>query len=275
MHPIIRNALIGGGSGGGGAPAFSPIDLFQSSEQGVWYDPSDFSTMFQDSAGTTPVTATGQPIGKILDKSGNGNHASQATSASRPLLKQDGNGKYYAEFDGVDDGWTVPTLNLTSTNKLTATYGAKATNYGILCEHSVSTATNSGAFVLLPEATAERPDAQFSGATGYGFARLTSGQLTTKSTYTCVVTIDLSGTTVLGCVPYRSINGNAGLVWGVSGVIAGGGNFANYPFYIGSRGGATIRFAGRMYGLIIRGANSSVPELVDSEAWINSKTGAY
>lgn len=43
--------------------------LFAAGEQGAWYDPSDFSTLFQDSAGTTPVTAVGQPAGLILDKS--------------------------------------------------------------------------------------------------------------------------------------------------------------------------------------------------------------
>lgn len=43
--------------------------LFAAGEQGVWYDPADFSTMFQDSAGTTPVTAAGQPVGLMLDKS--------------------------------------------------------------------------------------------------------------------------------------------------------------------------------------------------------------
>lgn len=48
---------------------FSPLSLFASGEQGAWYDPSDLSTMFQDSAGTTPVTAVGQPVGLILDKS--------------------------------------------------------------------------------------------------------------------------------------------------------------------------------------------------------------
>ena len=65
---------------------FSPASLFRNSEQGLWYDPSDLSTLFQDSAGTTPVTAVEQPVGKILDKSGRGNHATQATSASRPVL---------------------------------------------------------------------------------------------------------------------------------------------------------------------------------------------
>jgi hypothetical protein len=48
---------------------WTPALLFADGEPGVWYDPSDFSTMFQDSAGTTPVTAVEQPVGLILDKS--------------------------------------------------------------------------------------------------------------------------------------------------------------------------------------------------------------
>ncbi len=45
-----------------------PRSLFASGEQGIWLDPSDFSTLFQDAAGTTPVTAVGQPVGLALDK---------------------------------------------------------------------------------------------------------------------------------------------------------------------------------------------------------------
>lgn len=65
---------------------FSPLSYFTAGEQGVWYDPSDLSTLFQDAAGTTPVTAAGQPVGLMLDKSGNGNHASQHTASKRPVL---------------------------------------------------------------------------------------------------------------------------------------------------------------------------------------------
>ena len=48
---------------------FTPSVLFQNGEQGLWFDPSDLATMFQDANGTTPVTAAGQPVGLILDKS--------------------------------------------------------------------------------------------------------------------------------------------------------------------------------------------------------------
>lgn len=52
----------------GGRASWMPARLFASGEQGAWYDPSDMSTLYQDSAGTTPVTAVGQPVGLMLDK---------------------------------------------------------------------------------------------------------------------------------------------------------------------------------------------------------------
>ena len=67
-----------------GGASSSPASLFAGGEPGVWYDPSDLSTLFQDNLGATPVTAPAQTVGKILDKSGRGNHATQATLAQRP-----------------------------------------------------------------------------------------------------------------------------------------------------------------------------------------------
>ena len=56
---------------GGGALSFEKLiaKLFANNEQGFFYDPNDLSTMFQDAAGTVPVTGSGQPVGLILDKS--------------------------------------------------------------------------------------------------------------------------------------------------------------------------------------------------------------
>ena len=45
------------------------INILKSAGPGAWYDPSDLTTLFQDSAGTTPVTAVEQPVGLVLDKS--------------------------------------------------------------------------------------------------------------------------------------------------------------------------------------------------------------
>jgi len=45
--------------------------------EGAWYDPSDLTTLYQDAAGTTPVTGTGQPVGLMLDKSKGGVSATE------------------------------------------------------------------------------------------------------------------------------------------------------------------------------------------------------
>lgn len=86
--------LLGLGPKGGGlfagalrqSSSYWPGVLFTGGKQGIWLDPSDRSTLFQDAAGTIPAAAPGDPVGLALDKSGNGNHASQATAAARPLL---------------------------------------------------------------------------------------------------------------------------------------------------------------------------------------------
>ena len=43
--------------------------LFANNEQGFAFDFNDLSTMYQDAAGTIPVTGVGQPVGLVLDKS--------------------------------------------------------------------------------------------------------------------------------------------------------------------------------------------------------------
>ncbi len=79
-------------------PAFDPATL----SAHAWWDPSDLSTLWQDSARTTPVTADGDPVGCIDDKSGNGRSLVQATSGKRPLYKTAG-GLHWLELDGTDD----------------------------------------------------------------------------------------------------------------------------------------------------------------------------
>jgi hypothetical protein len=78
---------------------WTPAALFANGELGIWLDASDYSTLFQDSAGSTPVTANSQPVGLWQDKSGNGNHVTQASSGRRGITNTT-SGKFYIEFDG-------------------------------------------------------------------------------------------------------------------------------------------------------------------------------
>lgn len=65
---------------------FSPVSLFANGEQGVLFDVSDLTTLFQDAAGTTPTTMETR-VRLMLDKSGRGNHATAPSDASSPILR--------------------------------------------------------------------------------------------------------------------------------------------------------------------------------------------
>lgn len=56
----------------------SPAGLITASDIGGFYDFSDTSSLWQNTTGTIPVTAAGQPIKRIDDKSVKGNHLTQS-----------------------------------------------------------------------------------------------------------------------------------------------------------------------------------------------------
>lgn len=105
LQPVLRS-IFDPGIGGGGTPIWTPASLFAASEQGVWLDESDLSTMFQDLAGTVPAVVD-MPVGKRLDKSGSGNHWTAPNASSRPILRLTG-GLYSLQWDGVDDQQLMP-----------------------------------------------------------------------------------------------------------------------------------------------------------------------
>ena len=132
-----------------GANGWSPTYLFQAGEQGAWYDPSDFNSMYQDAAGTTPVTAVEQPVGKILDKSGNGNHASQATSAARPVISARKNLLTKTEQTNVSP-WAFTNASGTATQTgNNYTFGASAVDRVLQAGVSLTTGIQVTASVTL------------------------------------------------------------------------------------------------------------------------------
>jgi len=70
-----------------------------------WLDLNKLSTLFQDSAKTTPVASDGDVIGAVADRTVNGNDFTQATSSRKPTYQTaEINSIPVAEFDGTDDG---------------------------------------------------------------------------------------------------------------------------------------------------------------------------
>lgn len=136
----------------GSSSGFNPLTLFSLGEQGAWYDPSDLTTMFQDAAGTTPVTAVEQAVGRILDKSGRGNHASQSTSASRPVLRARYNLLTYSEeFDNAAWVKSNSTVSLPSVNGQVISFPAisSASNFSFLYQQASGASFSTGTSVVL------------------------------------------------------------------------------------------------------------------------------
>lgn len=108
---------------------FLPSDI---SDLKLWLDGSDTSTLYSDTGLTTLAVADGAVKG-WRDKSGQGNHATQGTTASAPLRK-DGiqNGRTALLFDGVDDRQLLPITSLSFPYRAFVVYQSTDTSGSLL-----------------------------------------------------------------------------------------------------------------------------------------------
>jgi hypothetical protein len=248
---------------------FSPAVLFANSEPGVWYDPSDLTTMFQDRAGTTPVTATGQSVGYVLDKSGRGFHMTAVSDAARGTYNVDSNGKAFILFDGADDGYVTSTITpgtdkvqvFAGVRKLGTTAAAQ-----IIAEISVSRSANNGAFTLgVPGAVS-----------GLGYFYASKGTVDAVSAVTTGFTPPINSVEtgvgdIAGDLATLRVDGTQ---VAQSTADQGTGNYLAYPLYIGRRGVASEPFNGRLYSLIVRfGPNLDSATIGQVERFVAGRTG--
>lgn len=242
------------------------IALFSAGEKGAWYDPSDISTMFQDTAGATPVTDTGQPVGRINDKSGNGRDLLQGTAGNKPTLEKDSNDRYYLSFDGADDGMSYSSFDMSTNDGLSIFSAASKlseTAIGTLVELSSLFSASNGTFLIgYPSAVSAQNCLLGSKGTTAVFPTKTALATGTSpraiialskiSTPTAEIRIDdLSAVTVT--------------------TTQGTGNFGNHDLYVGRRAGTSNPFHGRLYSLVIRSKYSTESEIAAAKEYIKYK----
>jgi hypothetical protein len=245
-----------GGQQGGAAP-FTPASLTPS----AWYDPSDISTLFQDSAGTTPVTATGQPVGKMLDISGNGNHLIQPTAAARPLYTVAGAVKYL-QFDGVDDS-----LQRTFTTNFTG--GVFTT----LFAGRYDTGTGANSLILDMNLTLGN---SYDNATGATLLITQSG--TQRSAYNNVNGTGISVAADADTVMRNSINANNFVqqLDALAEVISAHGltpAFNSAYFALGSTVSGISCVKGRCHGVILLNRTLTAGEIASTRTYLGAKQG--
>ena len=107
------------------AISFSPSSI---SGLQLWLDAT--TGLFDATSGGNPVTTDGATVARWEDQSGSGYHVTQATLASRPVLKTGiRNSKNAIRFDGSNDG--LVSANIPDNNLLTLTAFVVANPIGL------------------------------------------------------------------------------------------------------------------------------------------------
>jgi len=232
--------------------------LFANGEAGAWYDPSDLSTLFQDAAGAVPVTADGDPVGLMLDTSGNGYHASQAVSASRPTYRT-AFGYHWLEFDGVDDILVVASA-------------ANHTFATMVVGYVMTAAAQNGPYVFGPGITTT---GQFSLYSSFGRARFIRQPQTGT---TISATGDLNDTAQVssarvgpGVDDFLAQSNQSSMAWAGSG--AQEMDLSSYGIRIGGRNPGSAHAEMNFYGGVYVHRAISDDELARAEAFMARKTG--
>ena len=248
---------------------FYPTALFASGEKGVWFDANDISTLFQDAAGTIPVTAVGQKVGKWLDKSGNNNHATQSNAAFQPTYQIDNEGNPNVTFSGSYTQLVTPSINFTATAQMMVAAGLHvvgSASAAVAIELGSNVDSVNGSFLFgAPSATADH-------------SLYLRGTSTLKAAVNNVVDgddiivglIDISQATketqLIPRLNFTQLTGSQ-ITW--TGTTAGTGNFGNLPLFIGARSGGTLPYQGKIYEIIVRGALSTPTQVFQTETFID------
>lgn len=115
----------------------------------AWYNFSDVSNLWLDTARTSPITGAGQAIAGVTDRSGVGYHLQQSTLTSRPNTESV-NGGIRALFDGAADFMTAANFDYAGSDAVTVSAAVnKASDVAraIIAEHN-NVPNNAGSWEL-------------------------------------------------------------------------------------------------------------------------------
>ena len=174
----------------------------------------------------------------------------------------------YLKFDGTDDGLSTASIDFTSTDEMSVFGGLRKlsdVNVAVVAELGVIYFAVNGSFVVAaPGSVAPTGyEAAAKGTVNSGIGASDPAPTTDVLTAPIKISTD------------QLVLRNNGVQVAQSTLDLGGGNFGNHPLYIGRRGDTTLPYNGRIYSLIVRGAQSTATEITNTETWVNSKTGAF
>lgn len=214
------------------------------------------ATLWQDSAGTaTPVLTVAQQVGNINDRSGNANHATQATSAARPTLQSD-SGYIGLGFLGTDDSLAAAAGGGTTGG--TWVFGLRLVTGGSAQTVWSDAGTNTGYRIRINSSN----QIEFSAGNGSAYTTATVATALTVGDR-CVVTCWHDGATLSAQV------NNGTIATAVMGTVTAG----TAAFTLGKTNGAASEFfIGRVYEAIyVR--NEAKTDLTAAKIYAANRSG--
>lgn len=240
------------------APAWSPLSWFSASEQGGIYE-ADLPTLFQDSAGTTPVTAAGQTVKRWNDKSGRGNHLTNASG--NWTLQVDSDGVFCVRSDGVTNfvaaspiAWGSPYVSAVCAVRQNV--GTQHTIYGF--GSVVSTTQTFEVGFHAGGALAYRRGSGSFGARGTADAAPSEKRVISYA-------LDLSGSTQATEARFIRVNGVSQALTSYGSADSGSGNFGTQTPALGGGVGGPLR--ADVYGVIVSSKNATDAEFESAEQY--------
>jgi len=216
-------------------------------------DYGDASMLAVEPDGSTPISI-GLGIGRVLDKSGAGNTAAQATSTSRAIWRGT-----YAAFDGVDDSVsTIANFDLTSTPFVTLVMGVRKRS-----DASRGVAVGFGPTSAVGGLALELPSAALNNV-----LMRTSNGTTTGMTMPAPATMVIVAEYRIGGLNRLTVNGVA-----VTSNNALTGSFGSFVLDVGRLLGAGTAAAIDLYELQLIGAELTTDQKTMLSQYMAQKTG--
>ena len=173
------------------------------------------------------------------------------------------NSCHYCQYDGSDDGMVTNSIDFTATDKMSVFAGVRKFNSAtsIIVENSVNPDATNGVIVLANFIS----DTYLLRSKGTVFAdTFPAGGYVAPVSNVITGVGDISGDRATLRINGTQVAQNT--------ADQGTGSYGNYPLYLGRRGGASLPFNGRDYGILITGKLANATAIATTEMWLANKT---
>jgi hypothetical protein len=255
----VKSALVH--SEGASAYVFSP-SLIASCR--LLIDSYDIATWTQDDAGATPVTASGQTVGRLLSGTSHATPFTQATSGNRPTYTIAG-AERFLSFDGTANSlscsafaWGSPRVTIVAAARIRSNV-----SQGALIEQSTSTTAIDNSFAIIAPSSA---------GGNLRFASRSRGTTTivNEITHSAAAPLKTVATMFGRCVTGDFLSRmelSTGLNAQLTTSQGTASDYGNHAIYIGARAGSSLFCALDLFRIAVFTDNISGDELTLTQAW--------